>query len=58
MERLLSDALKMPVEIQVDGEGGSVRIGYADLDQLDEICGRLQKASGSPGLGEPRIHRL
>ena len=58
LERLLSDALKMPVEIQVDGEGGSVHISYADLDQLDDICGRLQKASGNQGLGEPRIHRL
>ena len=58
LERLLSEALGMPVEIQVDGEGGSLRIDYADLDELDEICGRLQKESASPTASEPRIHRL
>ena len=58
LERLLSDALKMPVEIRVDGEGGSVRIDYADLDQLDEICGRLQKASVGTDKGGPRVRLM
>ena len=58
LERLLSEALKMTVEIRVNGDGGSVRIDYADLEQLDEICGRLQKAVVSPAPGDPRIHRM
>ena len=42
LERLLAELLGMPVEIDVKGEGGSIRIEYADLEQLDEICGLLQ----------------
>jgi len=41
LERRLSDALGLKVVIDHRGEGGAVRVSYADLDQLDEIVRRL-----------------
>ncbi|UIJ71841.1 ParB/RepB/Spo0J family partition protein [Aurantimonas sp. HBX-1] len=59
LERLLSETLGMAVEIEVDGEGGSVRIAYADLEQLDALCGLLQAHARSRlQSGEPRLRSL
>ncbi|MBB4005090.1 ParB/RepB/Spo0J family partition protein [Aurantimonas endophytica] len=59
LERLLSETLGMAVEIEVDGEGGSVRIAYADLEQLDALCGLLQAHARSRLQGgEPRLRSL
>lgn len=56
LENLLAQALGMPVEIRVDGERGSIRIDYADLEQLDEICGLLQ--TRAQRRVEPRVRGL
>ena len=45
LERQLSDMLGLKVEVVHKGEGGSVRVAYSSLDQLDMICQRL---SGEP----------
>ena len=45
LERQLSDILGLIVEVSHKGEGGTVRLAYSTLDQLDMICQRL---SGEP----------
>ncbi|MEO7603228.1 MAG: ParB/RepB/Spo0J family partition protein [Sphingomicrobium sp.] len=45
LERQLSDILGLKVEVSHKGEGGTVRLAYSTLDQLDMICQRL---SGEP----------
>lgn len=42
LEKLLSDVTGMKVEINHRERGGEVRIRYSSLEQLDEICRRLQ----------------
>jgi ParB family chromosome partitioning protein len=42
MERTLSDTLGLAVEINHSGRGGSVKIKYKTLDQLDDIAHRLE----------------
>lgn len=42
LERSLSEQLGLRVEIAFSGKGGSVRIHYRDLDQLDGLLVRLQ----------------
>lgn len=58
LENLLAQALGMPVEIRVDGERGSIRIDYADLEQLDEICGLLQTRAQRRVEQQPRVRGL
>ncbi|MEP9350180.1 ParB/RepB/Spo0J family partition protein [Xanthobacter sp. KR7-225] len=41
LEKRLSDALGLKVAIEGRGEAGELRIGYASLDQLDDLCRRL-----------------
>ncbi|MEP9354551.1 ParB/RepB/Spo0J family partition protein [Xanthobacter sp. KR7-65] len=41
LEKRLSDALGLAVSLDGEGEAGEMRIRYASLDQLDEICRRL-----------------
>lgn len=41
LERQLADLLGLKVTIAHDGDGGSVALHYATLDQLDMICQRL-----------------
>ena len=43
LEKLLSDTTGMSVTIDHKGHGGSVSIRYRSLEQLDDICRRLQK---------------
>jgi ParB family chromosome partitioning protein len=43
LETDLSDALGLPVEIRDAGGAGEVRLRYATLEQLDEICRRLSR---------------
>ncbi|MDB5453232.1 MAG: ParB/RepB/Spo0J family partition protein [Caulobacteraceae bacterium] len=40
----LEDALGMSVDIAHRGDAGEVRIKYASLEQLDELCRRLMRA--------------
>jgi len=42
LEKLLSDASGLKVLINHKERGGEVRIAYKTLDQLDELCRRLQ----------------
>ena len=41
-ERSLTDTLGLAVEINHRGRGGSVKIKYKTLDQLDEVARRLE----------------
>jgi ParB family chromosome partitioning protein len=43
LEKLLSDVTGLAVAIAHKDKGGEVRIGYRTLDQLDDICRRLQQ---------------
>lgn len=45
LERQLSDMLGLKVQVVHNAEGGTVRVAYSSLDQLDLICQRL---SGEP----------
>lgn len=42
LEKLLSDVTGLAVAISHREKGGEVRIGYKTLDQLDDLCRRLQ----------------
>ncbi|MFS8036264.1 ParB/RepB/Spo0J family partition protein [Xanthobacter sp. AM11] len=41
LEKRLCDALGLAVSIEGKGEAGELRIRYASLEQLDEVCRRL-----------------
>ncbi|MGH6968662.1 MAG: ParB/RepB/Spo0J family partition protein [Stellaceae bacterium] len=45
LERELSAALGLKVEIAFDGQRGALTIRYASLDQLDDVLGRLRAKS-------------
>jgi len=47
LERSLTEQLGLRVEIGFSGKGGTVRIHYRDLDQLDGLLVRLQGDRGS-----------
>jgi ParB family transcriptional regulator, chromosome partitioning protein len=42
LEKILSDAIGMSVEIDHRGHGGSLVVRYQSLEQLDHICQRLR----------------
>jgi ParB family transcriptional regulator, chromosome partitioning protein len=44
LEKMLSDASGLKVTISHKEKGGEVRISYRTLEQLDELCRRLQKS--------------
>ncbi|MCB4767329.1 ParB/RepB/Spo0J family partition protein [Ancylobacter sp. Lp-2] len=41
LEKQLSDVLGLTVSLRHDGKAGELRIRYASLEQLDELCRRL-----------------
>jgi ParB family chromosome partitioning protein len=43
LEKMLSDGLGLRVSIRHQGAGGKVEIAYKSLEQLDEVCKRLQR---------------
>ncbi|QCI64924.1 ParB/RepB/Spo0J family partition protein [Phreatobacter stygius] len=43
LEKALSDALGMIVTVDHRGSGGELKIRYKSLEQLDDICRRLQR---------------
>ncbi|WP_185984194.1 ParB/RepB/Spo0J family partition protein [Aureimonas mangrovi] len=55
LEALLTEALSMPVSIDLAGRGGRLSLSFADLDQLDDICRLLQARRTA---SEPRIREL
>jgi ParB family chromosome partitioning protein len=50
VEKRLSDALGLAVDINHRGKGGVLRVRYRSLDQLDDVIARLEQG--------PRIRRL
>ncbi|HEY2708981.1 MAG TPA: ParB/RepB/Spo0J family partition protein [Caulobacteraceae bacterium] len=44
LETDLAEVLGLPVEIRDGGGAGEVRIRYASLEQLDEVCRRLSRS--------------
>ena len=44
-EKRLSDILGLAVTIDHRGEGGELRLRYRDLEQLDDVIRRLEKAA-------------
>jgi len=42
LERRLTDALGLAVDIEHRGKGGVLRIRYRDVEQLDEVVRRLE----------------
>lgn len=47
VETMLADALGMRVELRMKGKGGVLQVKFSDLDQLDEVIGRLQAGGGA-----------
>ena len=43
VERRLSDALGLAVDIEHRGKGGVLRVRYRDVDQLDDVVRRLER---------------
>ena len=43
LERSLSDRLGLTITIDHKNDGGQIRIAYSSLDQLDDICRRLER---------------
>jgi ParB family chromosome partitioning protein len=43
LEQLLSDVTGLKVSVNHRERGGEIRIGYKTLEQLDDLCRRLQK---------------
>ena len=56
MEADLSAALGLKVEIVDRGGQGEVRVRYAALEQLDEICRRLSRRYVLPIPSGPTSH--
>ena len=46
LKRELIDALGLQVEIESRGEAGELKIRFASLEQLDEVCRRLKASAG------------
>ena len=44
LESDLAEVLGLPVEIRDAGGAGEIRIRYASLEQLDDVCRRLSRA--------------
>ncbi|TIT78245.1 MAG: ParB/RepB/Spo0J family partition protein [Mesorhizobium sp.] len=42
LEKLMTDTIGMIVSIEHKGKGGTLRVSYRTLDQLDELCRRLK----------------
>jgi ParB family chromosome partitioning protein len=52
LEKSVGEAIGLKVTIQHKGEaGGTVSIAYRSLEQLEDICRRLQADSGKSGAG-------
>jgi ParB family chromosome partitioning protein len=59
VEKRLSDALGLAVDIDHRGQGGVLRVRYRTLDQLDEVIRRLESdASHHRAEGEPSGPRI
>jgi len=54
LERHLSDALGLKVEMSARGQCGAVQISFADLEQLEWLARRLLSLRGGPGGGSRR----
>ncbi|TIU30272.1 MAG: chromosome partitioning protein ParB, partial [Mesorhizobium sp.] len=43
LEKLLTDTIGMIVSVDHKGRGGTLRVAYRSLEQLDELCRRLKQ---------------
>lgn len=43
LEKLLTDTIGMIVSVDHKGKGGTLRVAYRSLEQLDELCRRLKQ---------------
>ncbi|WP_136621622.1 MULTISPECIES: ParB/RepB/Spo0J family partition protein [Mesorhizobium] len=43
LEKLLTDTIGMIVSVDHKGKGGTLRVSYRSLEQLDELCRRLKQ---------------
>ena len=50
LERSLAEVLGLEVEVRDAGGGGEVRIRYATLEQLDDLCRRLMRSAPARAL--------
>jgi ParB family chromosome partitioning protein len=53
LERALGNALGLHVDIAFDGNGGSLRLDYTSLEQLDDLIERLMGRGAVGGAGRP-----
>ena len=53
LERALGNALGLHVDIAFDGNGGSLRLDYTSLEQLDDLIERLMGRGTVGGAGRP-----
>jgi ParB family chromosome partitioning protein len=51
LERALGNALGLHVDIAFDGKGGSLRLDYSSLEQLDDLIERLMGSGAVGGAG-------
>ena len=58
LEKRLSDALGLTVDIDHRSQGGVLRVRYRSLDQLDEVIRRLESGPASGDDAGPRVRRL
>lgn len=58
LEQLLSQAVAMPVHIALKGNGGSLRLEFADLEELDDLCRLLQGGKLPDRATGPRVRTL
>jgi ParB family chromosome partitioning protein len=56
LERALGNALGLHVDIAFDGRGGSLRLDYSSLEQLDDLIERLMGSGAVGGAGGYPTH--
>ncbi len=55
LERALGNALGLHVDIAFDGNGGSLRLDYTSLEQLDDLIERLMGRGAVGGAGRSAV---
>jgi len=58
LEAALEDVLGLTVAIDHRGQGGEVRLRYANLDQLDALCRRLKELGSYGGVRGPSVRQM
>ncbi|WP_182087219.1 ParB/RepB/Spo0J family partition protein [Aureimonas sp. ME7] len=58
LAQLLTETLSLPVAIEMAGQGGTLRLDFRNLDQLDAICRLLQSGGPQEENKGPRVRSL